>query len=96
MAGVKGNRGGGRKGKYQEKADAEKLFSAFFGDNTQEVLESKVRSGVFSIWDRVVLTAMEGDTKILQALMAKAFPDSLNIHGDVIVPVTIKRQKPKA
>lgn len=94
MPGQRGNPGGGRKSAYQEKADAEKLFDAFFGIVDQKEIESRIQSGRFSIWDRVVLTALEGDGRILQSLINRAFPEKLEHSGQVaIVPIEIVRGK---
>lgn len=99
MAAAKGNRyaagnkgGGGRPSLVKERENAEKLLKAFFSDNDQEKLETKIRSGKFSIFDRLVLSAMEGDTKILSNLSNKVFPEILNLpDGATLIPVTVKR-----
>lgn len=85
MAGVKGNKnavgnkGGGRKSAYQEMADATEAFDIFFGEQDQEVLEEKIRSGKFSLADRLKLTGMEGDTVVLVTALKKAVPDLAKI-----------------
>lgn len=82
-----GNKGGGRKSAYQEKADAESLHRALFNKHNQEELESTIRSGEFSLWDRIILNGMEGDTKILNNLTNKAFPDKFEVESDKIIKV---------
>lgn len=86
---AKGNKGGtGRPSAYKEKENAEKLLKAFFSDNDQEKLEAKIRTGKYSIFDRLVLTAMEGDTRILSNLSNKVFPEILSLpDGTNIIPV---------
>ena len=89
QAGTKGNKGGGRKSAYEERQRAEALFQAFYNDNDQERLEAKIRTGKFSIWDRIVLTAMEGDTKVLNALSNKAFPDQLKVEDERTIKLDV-------
>ena len=62
------------------------MFEAFFGDISQEELESKIRSGKFSIWDRFRLSAMEGDTKLLMAMHNRVFPEKIIHDGAIDVP----------
>lgn len=91
---AKGHKGaGGRPSAYKEKENAEKLLKAFFSDNDQEKLEYKIRSGKFSIFDRLVLTAMEGDARILSNLSNKVFPEILDLPDGTtnIISVTVKR-----
>lgn len=78
-----GNKGGGRKSAFQEMRDARDTESMFFGDISQEQLEAKIRSGTFSIRDRYLLTAMEGDTKILESLSKKVLPDKIDLKGNL-------------
>lgn len=85
-----GNKGGGRKTAYVEEDNAKKLLDAYFNGVSQADLEKKIESGNFSIWDRTVLCALEGDTKILNLLGQKVFPDQLVATGNAIVPVKIK------
>lgn len=80
-----GNKGGGRKSAYEELKNARDTQSMFFGNINQDELEAKIRSGVFSIRDRYLLTAMEGDTKILQSLSNKVLPDKIDIKGDLSI-----------
>lgn len=85
-----GNKGGGRKSAYQERAAAKDVETLFFGNINQEELEAKIRSGVFSVKDRYLLTAMEGDTKVLTSLSNKALPDKVELSGDSENPVQIE------
>lgn len=72
----------GRKSAYAEHAAARDAQSLFFDEQSQEALEQKIRSGKFSIKDRFVLTAMEGDAKILSNLSNKALPDVLKVEHE--------------
>lgn len=80
-----GNKGGGRKGAYQELRDALDTQAMFFNDFEQEEIEKKIRSGKFSIKDRYILTAMEGDTKVLTSISNKVLPDKIDIKGNVTI-----------
>lgn len=74
-----GNKGGGRKSAYQELADATEAYRIFFQDHDQEELERKIGSGKFSIKDRFLLNAMEGDTPTVLKAYHKAVPDNVDI-----------------
>lgn len=81
-----GNSGGkkglsGRKSAYEEVARALDAHSMFFEEQSQEELERKIQSGTFSIKDRFLLTAMEGDSSVINKAYQKAVPD--NIQMDV-------------
>jgi hypothetical protein len=85
-----GNNGGGRKSAYQELADALDAHSIFFYKNDQEQLEAKIRSGKFSLMDRLILTGMEGDTAILSKTLHKAVPDLLEHSGKDGAPIAVQ------
>jgi hypothetical protein len=68
---AKGNKGGGRKSAYQELADATDAHKIFFDVHDQEEIEAKIRTGKFSLKDRLILTGMEGDTASLQRRCTK-------------------------
>lgn len=77
--------GAGRKSAYQELRDALDTQGMFFNDVDQELLEQKIRTGKFSIKDRYVLTALEGDTKILQSISNKVLPDKIDLKGNLSI-----------
>ncbi len=83
MPGQKGNKGGGRKSAYQEKADAETLHRMYFNTDSQDEIEQRVRTGKFSIKDRHVLNALEGDQKAINPIFAKLFPDKIEHSGEI-------------
>lgn len=73
MAGVKGR--SGRKTireEFKAMREAEKIF---FDDHDQEAIEKKITTGRFSIKDRLILNAMEGDTATVLKAYQKAVPD---------------------
>lgn len=74
-----GNEGGGRKSAYQELADASEAHKIFFEEHDQEEIETKIKSGKFSIKDRFILTAMEGDSSVINKAYHKAVPDSVDL-----------------
>jgi hypothetical protein len=73
-----GSKGGGRKSAYQELADAMDAMRIFFEEHSQEELEAKIASGKFSIKDRFLLNAMEGDTATVLKAYHKAVPDKVD------------------
>lgn len=75
---AKGNKGGGRKSAYEELADALDAHKIFFEEHSQEELEAKIQSGKFSIKDRFLLNAMEGDTSTVLKAYQKAVPDMID------------------
>lgn len=79
---AKGNKGGGRKSAYQELAAARDAQSLFFDEQDQDKLEQKLRTGKFSVKDRFLLTAMEGDARILSNLSNKALPDVVKVEHE--------------
>lgn len=83
--GIPGNKGGGRKSAYEEIRQARDTESLFFNELNQDELEAKIRTGKFSIRDRYLLTAMEGDTKILESLSKKVLPDKIDLRGDLSI-----------
>ena len=85
MAGVKGR--SGRKTireEFKAMKEAEKIF---FDDHDQDAIEKKITSGRFSIKDRLILNAMEGDTATVLKAYHKAVPDM--IEGTVDTNLTI-------
>lgn len=74
-----GNKGGGRPSAHDEIAHALDAHSMFFDEQDQSVLEAKIASGKFSIKDRFVLTAMEGDSSVINKAYHKAVPDNVDI-----------------
>lgn len=75
----------GRKSSYEEMKRAVDTHSMFFGAQEQEEIEKRIRSGKFSVFDRYLLTAMEGDTKILESLSKKVLPDKIDVKGDITI-----------
>lgn len=79
----------GRKSAYVEKADAERLFKMYFEHVNQEEIEARIRSGKFSIMDRHMLNAMEGDQKAITPLFQKLFPDKLEVEDETTLKLDI-------
>lgn len=80
---------GGRKSAYQELADATTLHTMFFGEQNQEEIEAKIRSGKFSVKDRFMLTAMEGAESLLRTHFAKVFPDKMEVKEETTLHIDV-------
>jgi hypothetical protein len=94
MAGKIGNKGGRRKSAYQEKADATRLFDAYFGENNLAEISKRIESGKFSIWDRVLYLALGGNERMLSVLTSKAFPDRIEPpDGEEYYTIIVKGRK---
>ena len=84
-----GNKGGGRKSAYQEKADANELSNIYFKTHSQEEIENAVRAGNFSIKQRHILNAMEGDQNAINVIFKKLFPDTMKVEEDITIKVDL-------
>lgn len=87
--GSKNALGHGRKSAYSELADAKQLQDMFFGIHNQDELEQMIRTGKFSVKVRMMLTAMEGDTKALTAMFNKVFPDKMEVKDETSLKIDI-------
>lgn len=76
-----GNKGGGRWSAYKELGAAKFLADVYFKPHSQEEIEALIRSGTFSLADRHILNAMEGDQKAIEAFTKKLFPDVQEVSG---------------
>lgn len=83
MPGQRGNKGGGRKSAYQERVDATALLEMYFKPHDQEAIEKAIHSGTFSIQQRHILNAMEGDQKAIGVIFSKLFPDKMEVDNDI-------------
>ncbi len=72
---ARGNRGGGRKSAYVERADADLLWRMFTQPMDLEEVKARLRSGCYSLLDVVVGKAFAGNERILCLFMTKLFPD---------------------
>lgn len=72
MAGVKGNKGGGRKSAFQELADARRLEKAFLKENEKDIETDPAKQ---TIWDKYRLRAHKGEQKPQEDMFKKIFPD---------------------
>ena len=76
-----GNKGGGRKSAYQEKADAETLHRMFFDIINKDDIKQYIKEGNTSLMDIFIAKGIGGDTKILIEIFKKIFPDNINLSG---------------
>ena len=77
-----GNKGGGRKSAYQEKADAQFLADFFFKEHTKEELEEMVK-GNRSVSKLMLVKALAGNEKYTLAVFSKLFPDKVDFKGEL-------------
>jgi len=85
-----GNKGGGRPSAYEEMANALNAHQIFFDEQSQEELEAKIASGRFSIKDRFLLNAMEGDSGTVLKAYQKAVPDMVELSGKDGGPIQVE------
>ena len=72
-----GNKGGGRKSAYQENADAKLLREMFLNPMSRDEIQTKLKSGKYSLKDLFVSKGYAGNELVLLALFHKYFPDDL-------------------
>lgn len=92
---AKGNKGGGRKSKYQEMQDATFLWDIFLNKYSTEEIKKKLRRGKFSVKDMWISKLVGGNDKLLAMLVHKLFPDRIEHSGalGILSPQEIKRLK---
>lgn len=78
-----GNKGGGRKSAYQERADADFLWRMFTEPVDKAVLMKKVSTGKFSILETMVFKALTGNERLISDMFKKIFPDSVNFTANM-------------
>ncbi|MCK4522392.1 MAG: hypothetical protein KAU20_07505 [Nanoarchaeota archaeon] len=86
-----GNKGGGRKSAYQEKADAEVLHEMFFGLVKGRSIKKKIKTGNYSLKDKFVEQCYEGNQKILIEIFKKIFPEKYEHEFKKPVNITVTR-----
>lgn len=79
----------GRKGAYVELANARKLNELYFEKQDQGQIETDIKAGKFSIMQRHILNAMEGDQKAITPIFQKLFPDSIEVKEDVVLKIDV-------
>ena len=85
-----GNKGGGRKSAYQEQADAKTLAKMYFDAKGADELQKRIESGgKFSIKDRHMLNALEGDQKAITPIFQKLFPDKIESKEDISLKIDV-------
>ncbi len=75
-----GNKGGGRKSAYQERADADYLWNIFKTKFSKEEL-TEILKGDHSIEDMWIAKAYAGNDKYIQQIVGKLFPDKKEHSG---------------
>ena len=84
-----GNKGGGRKSAYQERADARLLEEMFFNELCKEETLAKIRSGKYSLKDMFVSKAFDGNERFLGEMFRKLFPDKVETKEDVTLKIDV-------
>jgi hypothetical protein len=84
MAGVKGNKGGGRKSAYQEKHDADLLSDIWHKPMVREEIKQRLAQGKYSLRDMFISKAYAGNERILSEIFKKLYPDKLEHSGDIV------------
>jgi hypothetical protein len=88
--GIKGNKGGGRKSAYQEKADAEQLWAMFDDPTKIADIRKRVESGVFSVRDVMQLKMLGGNERLIAEVFKKLFPDLEKVDHSGGINITVK------
>ena len=80
-----GNKGGGRKGAYLERASAELLWEMWEGIKDKDACREKIKKGKYSLKEAFLLRALNGDRQILIEIFKKLFPDKVisEQHGRI-------------
>jgi hypothetical protein len=84
-----GNKGGGRKSAYQEKADAELLWRMFMGELSKDELLQKLKTGKYSLKDVFVTKAFQGNERFLSDMFRKLFPDIVEQKEEVSLKIDV-------
>ena len=77
---AEGNSGGqkgksGRSSAYQEIADAKLLWDIFSGELDREEVTERIKSGKYSLKDRFIQKAFDGNERFLAEIFRKLFPE---------------------
>ena len=75
-----GNKGGGRKSAYQERANADFLAELFFKQHTKEEIGNMLKKGKYSVSDVMLTKAFSGDMRAILPIFNKLFPDTINMR----------------
>jgi len=86
----KAGKGTGRKSVKQELLDLTFLEDLFLGKISNKVALNKIRSGKYSIKDRMVIMALDGNERIIGQIINKIFPNKQEISGPGGKPIGVK------
>lgn len=73
----------GRKSAYQERADADLLWDVFNGKVDKAELAKRIATGTCSIRDVWILKALSGNERLIDTIVKKIFPDSVNFTANL-------------
>jgi len=88
--GTPGNRNGGRKSAYQERADAKMLWDMFFDEHDVNTIREKFKTGKYSIKEIFVSKAFAGNEKFILAMFNKIFPNETIFSGNPNAPISLE------
>lgn len=71
------------------KVDARALEKMYFEKHDQEIIEGDIRKGKFSIHQRHILNAMEGDQKAINPIFQKLFPDTIKVEEETHLTIDV-------
>lgn len=80
---AKGNKGGGRKSAYAERADADLLWKLFTENMDKEKIVELIKTGKYSILDSFLSKAFAGSERHQIEMFKKLFPDTVNLTGNL-------------
>ncbi len=79
----------GRKSIRVEAANMETLEKMYFNPDSQDEIEQRIRTGKFSIKDRHILNALEGDQKAITPIFSKLFPDKMEVKDETNLKIDV-------
>ena len=79
-----GNKGGGRKSAYQERASAQALIDIWEGKYSEQELKEIIKSGKYGAMHIFAAKAMSGDVKVLNKIADKLYANrqTMELGGD--------------
>lgn len=81
--------GSGRKSAYEEAARAQLLAEMYYDPQDQEAIEKRITHGKYSIRDRHILNALEGEQNAITPLFNKLHPDKMEVKEDVKLKIDV-------
>ena len=86
-----GNKGGGRKSAYQELSNAQLLHEMFYGELDGKKLKKMLKAGKYSLHDKFIEKALNGNERILAEVFRKLFPEKYEHEFKRPINITVTR-----